>query len=290
MNFSKAKVRKGEIVLIILLIMAVGLTVGLSVTSRSITDLKQTNQMEESNRAFSAAEAGIEKALEVGVYDVNSIPQTSVGEAKYTVDVAPFGNTTSLYAIEKAVEDGDAETIWLVPHNTDGSLNTEDRYYNANSINICWRSTSGDPALEVSAFFYDIARDEYKIARVAYDVNNVSHANNFTHVDRDAANSKCAVSGKSGYTYIALVGFTTMGIDVSSHIPIALRVRPIYSDAEIAVQSVNNASIPEQGKNILSTGQFDKVTRKWNVTHSFPASRDIFDYAVWSGTDLVKNN
>lgn len=54
---------RGQMILVILLVMAVGLTIGLSVASRSITDVNFSTKIEDSSRAFSAAESGIEEAL-----------------------------------------------------------------------------------------------------------------------------------------------------------------------------------------------------------------------------------
>ncbi len=62
----KIKQNSGQTLLIIVLIAAVILTVGLAVASYSITDIKISQQEEESARAFSAAEAGIEEALKLG--------------------------------------------------------------------------------------------------------------------------------------------------------------------------------------------------------------------------------
>src|SRR3990167_6486206 len=56
----------GQGLLVIVVIMVVGLTVGLAVASRSITNIRTSTEEENSQRAFSAAEAGIEKVLKTG--------------------------------------------------------------------------------------------------------------------------------------------------------------------------------------------------------------------------------
>jgi Tfp pilus assembly protein PilX len=58
--------QNGQALLIVLLGMAVVLTLVLSIVSRSVTDVSITKRDEESLRAFSAAEAGVEQALLVG--------------------------------------------------------------------------------------------------------------------------------------------------------------------------------------------------------------------------------
>lgn len=54
---------KGQIIIILLLLMLVTLSIGLALTQKSVTDVTTSTQTEQSSRAFSAAEAGIQKAL-----------------------------------------------------------------------------------------------------------------------------------------------------------------------------------------------------------------------------------
>ena len=60
----------GQALLIVVLSLAVVLTVVLSILARSVTDIKLSTGSEESLRAFSAAEAGIERALIAGSWTV----------------------------------------------------------------------------------------------------------------------------------------------------------------------------------------------------------------------------
>ena len=57
---------QGQVLLIIVLVMVVALTVGLSLASRSLIQVRTTGEQAESQKAFSAAEAGIEQALQTG--------------------------------------------------------------------------------------------------------------------------------------------------------------------------------------------------------------------------------
>ena len=65
-KFFSRQSESGQALLIVVLVMVVALTVGLSVASRTVTNLRTTAEEENSQRAFSAAEAGIEKALKTG--------------------------------------------------------------------------------------------------------------------------------------------------------------------------------------------------------------------------------
>jgi type II secretory pathway pseudopilin PulG len=85
--FGKENSSSGQIILAVLLVMAVILTVGLAALSRSVTDIRISKETEESARAFSAAEAGIEEALNQDL-SVWSGGDVTVGDltASVTVD------------------------------------------------------------------------------------------------------------------------------------------------------------------------------------------------------------
>lgn len=63
-NFQLADFKEnGQVIIVLLLIMLVALSVGLALTQRSVTDVATSTQVEQATRAFSAAEAGLQKAL-----------------------------------------------------------------------------------------------------------------------------------------------------------------------------------------------------------------------------------
>lgn len=284
------KQQKGEMILIILLVMAVGLTIGLSVASRSLTDIRLSTQIEESSRAFSAAEAGIESILKQGIFSASDIPSTPITgtNTTYNVSLSSLGNSASLFEFPSDISEGDAQTIWLVPQK-EGGPDTEGTDYNSQQIAVCWKALSSAvaaPALEVSVLYIDTNGD-YEIARNAYDPDNTARSGNgFTTSGISSPSTNC-----SGYDYEVMVDFATLDdalpITASDKL-VALRLRPVYAGARLAVLP-QGASLPEQGKNIVSTGQTASgVSRKWNVVQTYSAPHDIFDYALWSGTEISK--
>src|SRR3972149_10501389 len=100
---------RGQALLIVLLSMAVILTVVLSVISRSITDISLTTYSEDALRAFSAAEAGVERALIVGS-DVSE----AIGNASFTADVSGLAEGSSSYDYPIEVYSGESIYIWFV--------------------------------------------------------------------------------------------------------------------------------------------------------------------------------
>ncbi|MBI2029444.1 hypothetical protein HYT02_03450 [Candidatus Gottesmanbacteria bacterium] len=286
---SEYKSQRGEIILIILLVMAVGLTIGLAVASRSITDVRLSNQIEESSRAFSAAEAGIEEVLKTGL--INYTPpggSVSVGSgASYNVQLNSYGPSNDIFTFPTEIAEGDTQTIWLVGQKADGSGPDDSvRLYNGGSINLCWEDlvTGTTPALDVSLLFK--SGSEYKVVREAFDP--VSRSNDFVPAQNG---DQCSMAG-TNQKYWTLFNFNmdaSIPYDNINDTPIAIRVRPVYTKTKIAAKGSDGGIIPEQGKNIVSTGQTNSgVERRWNVVQTYSSPNDIFDYAVWSNKDLTK--
>ena len=77
--------QKGQILLIVVLAMVVALTVGLAVAAGSITNLRNSQQEVDSQRALSAAETGMEQALRSGG---NVGVSSSITSTTYNASVA----------------------------------------------------------------------------------------------------------------------------------------------------------------------------------------------------------
>src|SRR3990167_1871590 len=83
----KSAVKPGQVLILVLLVVVVALAVGLSVASRNITNVRTSTQTEESQKAFSAAEAGIESILSQGLGSLQEGPQDPVTVGGVTANV-----------------------------------------------------------------------------------------------------------------------------------------------------------------------------------------------------------
>ena len=112
--------QRGQVALVVLLIMIVMLTLGVSVVQRSLFDVQLSQKEEESNRAFQAAETGVEAALSslVGAQGVE------VGDGlSYSVSVDDGGEEGLVTGASLSVGD-------IVSVNLDGASP------NLNSLNV----------------------------------------------------------------------------------------------------------------------------------------------------------
>lgn len=269
------QMQAGQALLIILLIMAVALTVGLGVVSRSITDIKISRQEEESARVFSVAEAGIEEALRAG-----AIPPgggVTIGGITATVSKTDLGGGTT-FVFPKTVEAGDTQTVWLVEH--DGESLDPTKPYLGTQVEIYWGNedvVSPLPAVEATVI-YDL--NGFKIARYAIDP------------DEGRATGNKFDSG--GITTGSLEGknfkFKKTITLPSGGTKYALRLKLLYNDQPQILGVKGDADFPSQGECYESTASLltSGITRKVQQCQSYKSPPGIFDYVLLSGGDLVK--
>jgi len=126
----------GQALLIVLLSMAVILTVVLSILSRSILDVAVSTGEEEALRAFSAAEAGIERGLIIGA----DIPATQIGDAEFTANISGFAEGLTQFVHPVKLLSGESNVIWFVGHDADGNIecSASTPCYTGDRIKVCW--------------------------------------------------------------------------------------------------------------------------------------------------------
>ena len=265
--------QSGQVLLITLLVLSIATTIVLSLIGRTTTDVAISNQIAESSRAFSAAEAGIEEALKTGV---GSGAQVLSPGVSYSVQTFGIGGVAGVYQFLNRTPVGSAETVWLVNHGTDGTL-VETPTFTSSFLDVCWTSETTTPAVLVS-IFYKTSGGSYRVARGAYDPN----------ATRAAANKFSGVTGTSGCgsgttTYRQTISFAsfTPVINPASDTLLALRLQPVYSDTAFAVSA--STALPLQGSKIESVGTSGTgVTRKIIVFQSYHAPSSLFDSVIYS--------
>ncbi len=267
--------QSGQIVLITLLVLAVGTTLALSLIARTTIDTAISSQVEESLRAFSAAEAGIEEALRSGQGSGGA--QVLTPGVTYSVNVTSVGGAEGVYQLSKKTSAGVTETVWFVDHNPDGSIN-ETLTFTGENLDICWSYESGtEPAIAIS-ILYKKSDGSYRVARDAFDpVASRANTNKFKSVPSPPSGG----CDQTNY-YKTNISFASYGINPVSDILLALRLRPVYANTQFAFNP-GNFQIPLQGSRIDSVGVTAVgVTRKVSVDKIYTSAPTLFDAAVYS--------
>lgn len=309
MRISK-KLEEGQALVLVLLSLAVVLTLVLFILARSVTDVAVTSTQEESVRAFSAAEAGIERALVIGV---NS-GRTTIGDASYQATVTGYGQSSSNFVYPIDLSSGDSATIWFMSHDSNGNLLCDGTStypcFNGNSIKICWgkSGTPSDanttPAIELSVYYESTPGNlpTIKIARAAIDPHITRNpSNGFSAPDPGT----CSLGDKT-YAFQKTITFSNLNIPSGSY-NIAgglqfARIKMLYNTdmgQELGIDvSTSGKTLPSQGQLIDSTGVACKDTacsnggvsnRRIQVFQGWPEIPNIFENAIFSSAGLTKN-
>ena len=279
----------GQALLIILLVMAVALTIGLSVVSRSITDIRISQEQEESARAFSAAEAGLESLLATG-----GAPG-SVGDFTIDTDIEPLGNS-STFVFPKEISAGDTQTVWLVDHLDEDTLGTD--FYSGTDIELYWgnEDTADDqettPALEAIIIYKE--GGEYKTRRAAFDPKSDRTAtSDFTLVYKGNYSL-----GEDKFSFKAKFSDDDDADFPSGAEIYALRLKFLYNIKAnggvahlLGVQGIgpgNTNRLPLQGTCYASTAfsETTGISRKVEQCQFYPSLSGIFDYVLFSESSL----
>lgn len=253
----------GQVALVVLLIMIVMLTLGVSVVQRSLFDVRLSQAEEESNRAFQAAETGVEMALS----NLSGASSVDLGDGlSYSVSVEGGGETGWVTGTSVGV----GEIVSVSLDGASPNLNSLNVYFIDKANQDC---DSNPAAIEV-VVVREVGGGE-QVARSVYDVEN--RDNGFTLLSK----------GDYVYQGTTFCGVAQVNLPGNS---VEARIRVLYSSASVGVEPQPlGATLAEQLRTIRSEGSLESgVTRVVQVDRYNPQTPSIFDYVLYSGGALVK--
>jgi len=294
----------GQIILILLLVMTVALAIGLSLVQRSITDISISTRLEESSRAFSAAEAGIEKALAgTGSTDI-TLENNSTANVTDT-GLLPVDNQALEYP---PLGKEEIAHVWLADPNADFKK-SEGQYYNQPSIDVYWGSEEAKsavdeekPALEVTIVYKNSSG--YQTKKYYLDpATQRTATNGFQAPDGSSfvcggAVSKINTIFSSG-TSLDRQFYCKANLSGLSSTLILLRARLLYSNNShpfaVSPRRDNSCSssqaacsLPRQVKIVLSKGSFGNTQRTIQLFKIDKVVPFYLDYAIFSSASISK--
>lgn len=281
-NFTE----QGQVVLVLLLTMLVGLGIGLAVTQKSITDVTTSTQTEQASRAFSAAQAGLERALlnPAPSVVINKTELDNKSSASVTVNAnQPVVGAGTPLEFPGVISDTIGQ-VWLANPATIAA------YYTQNNVNLYFGDESAAelPAAEIVAIVKN--GSNYVATRTYIDTNNSRTAQNgFTNCPGNPA--AITTTSGTGRDFKCLVN-----IPLSTGTPIMIRVKLLYTTTgqNVAVAPVNfpcggslSCELPPQASIFTSTGLSGQSQKTLQVFKTTEVPY-LFDYAIFSAADLAK--
>lgn len=245
--------RKGQIVPLILLIVLVGATIGFSIAGTAIRNIQQTALTEESERAYTAAEAGLEQVLleleNTGTANAINTPiNLSSGAQIKKVEVTPIRSLNIANLPKDEVAQINLSNPSYVPVGTE-------------QLRLVWDNTA---ALVITKIGTGVAPDPYTVTRWAVYCGVAARGDNFDLATVFGTN-QCE-----------------MNINFDPTVDLVLRIRTMYSATSLTAEPTILDSLPVQSTRLVSTGQSGEAERTVQVERSAPVPPAILDYVLFS--------
>ncbi len=277
------KAQSGQIFLLVILIMAVVSTIALSVITRSVTNIRTTTDEENSERAFSAAEAGIERALATNLAANQTVSGsfTTSNGASYQTTASSLSGLAFLLNNGVPILKDDVQDVWLTdyPNYTTPWGGSRLTFYWGMSQDDCEPVPENNTQAAIEIILLAGTKASPTITRYAVD----------PCVDRRSGNKFTAPDSGSG----VVSGYTFANkktINVSSGLMV--RVIPLYASALIGVKGCASGvgdvtslctPIPPQGTVFESVGTSDVTKRKIISFRGYPKiPRELFPFIIFS--------
>ncbi|OGE64346.1 hypothetical protein A3I48_03025 [Candidatus Daviesbacteria bacterium RIFCSPLOWO2_02_FULL_36_7] len=276
---------KGQVVLILILVMTVALGIGISVVQRSLSDVSTASKIEQSSRAFSAAEAGIEKAIQSGA----TVDEFNLDSNTASVDMQTVPTGTNALEYPPLAKEETA-TVWLADPDPNVQLpdctaidptKHSPACYQQNSLNVYWgNSTTDRAALELTLVYY--SSSQYQSQKWYLDQITRTPANNFDIVTTCAG----SLGPGSKYQCSKTIDWSSLGTVT----PMLIRARLLYNSTSqpVAVAPIGLGSLPAQGSIFTATGTSGQTQRKIQVFRLDKVVPSFFDYAIFSAGTITK--
>ncbi len=298
-NLNHWQQQSGQVVVILLLIVVVSLSIGLTIIGRSTTEIATSSKIEDSSRAFFAAEAGIEKAISSGT--TGNLILGNQSQADVKIDVGPTG----LKGIEyPTLLKKDFAHIWLANPATFPNCAAADKCYTESSFNVFFgnpeltAASSEKPAIEVNVVTRD-GTGAFASNRYYYDSDLTrASTNGFTPADsplcRQSHTADTIINAQSNfYCKVTVPPVICNAPNCTSYIskgtPVLVRLRLLYMDSQkVAVVPLNSKPLPPQIQVYTSVGKAGGVQRVLRVIRETNVVPQLFDYAIFSAADIKK--
>ncbi len=264
----------GQTLLIVVLVMVVALTVGLSVAVRSITNIHVSSEDENSQRAFSAAEAGIEKSLtQANNFQING----SLGNTDYVTKGRPLAGLGILVHNGTTVFKDEPVDVWLSDYSTDPTKIYLNQW--TGNLTLNWGAVGEVPCSQAALEVVTISttsplspKTNNKLATYTFDPcssrSSAPNGNNFKNI----SSGSYTVNG-------ATFAYQTTPISVTSGL--LVRVIPLYASSTIGIGG--NIPLPTQGIVIESTGVSENAQRKIVSFRGYPKLPiELFPFIMFS--------
>lgn len=302
---NKMRGMQGQILVLVLLIVVVSLAVGLAVATRNLTNIRTSTQAEHSQRAFTAAEGGVESTLSnlnnVASYIKDgSNPPPSCTRVAGQSATCPLPTSVTGSGVNANVSESNVVVKEIKEYERVIKLGDVAQVNLANTsseFNVQWIK-SGDLTPASMEFTFICTNDAsvscpLQVDNVQMNITKLAntygrHSVAFTSGASGTGFSPCVIDTTPGTLFSCKENFKMPG----SPKALMLRMKPLWNDVTVSIAptQADETNFPVQIFEITSTATTDTgLTRKVQVRRdALPVMPAIFDYVLYSGQDIIK--
>lgn len=250
----------GQILLIVILVVIVASTIGLSLASRSITTLRSSAEEAQAQKALAAAEAGIERVAQGNVpVAISNGASISLGNnASFKTQVDEIKGNQILLNGGNIIPKDEGADFWLSTYDSDPNLNYGGTPWSGN-LTIYWGSDS-DPCKNSALEIIIVSGPKAAPVAKKYAFDPCGSRQGGNHFSSNVV---------AGTTLLGMKFSHSASIDVSS--ALISRIIPIYVDTSIGLAGRDtDPAFPTQGYVINSTGTSGEANRVLRVFKGWP--------------------
>lgn len=251
--------QKGQILLITVMLLATAITVVMTIAFNATTETQVTKLEQESQKALSAAEAGLELAIkQLKISSSGAVLDYSTEVGQGIKGTAQFTTTASDVFVSPLLQQDEQYTFYMDGYTTASSFGTT--YFNGN-FNLLFGSEGGDCASRPIAL---------ELTRVMNDDT----------VNRSVVDPCARLRTTTGLLTSTTNTFTLLSTTFrhqAASIPVAgdvkiIIVRPLYSSTKLGFESVVGGVFPLQGNTLVSEAKVtgSGVTKRVKLFQSYP--------------------
>ncbi len=299
------KNQTGQILLVLLLVMTIGLGVALSIIGRSLSDISSSTKVEQSSRAFSVAEAGIERVLRGDQTNVDFLSENQSQAQVYDSGLLPAAGVALEYPYPPGISKEEIAQFWLANPITIPPSSPPTKYYTQSSIDIYWGlpnlSAADQAALEATVIYLNSNNGSIQSYKFWYDPNVTRAGTNgfavptcSTTIPTPPAFIVNTIFGPNRPFYCKATLNLGSLVPNPADVLLAIRSRFLYTSVSQPIALVplggcgQSCSLPPQAEIYTSTGSSGDTQRTVQLFSEIKVVPFYFDYAIFSKGDITK--
>lgn len=258
--------RRGQVGLLLLVVMGLVIGLVLSIASRSLSDTVLSRQERENSAAFSLAESGVEEALRALSSGTNSSEWTTISDS--TGQFVANYSVGELTSFEMGVKEGETVEVDI------SSL------ANGTNLTIAWTKSGSSLEDVTCSGGQGSGSNPAAMALTVIGTGGAVRRGYYNPYNCQVNGNGFALANAGSAPYKSAQSVTKQAGDLQ------LRATPIYNTASMRI---TGQGLTEAMFRVASVAEGGDAQKEIEVKRSRDAAGSIFDYALFSGSTILHN-